>query len=153
MRTIALDFDGVIHSYASGWKGHTNIPDPPVEGAFEFILRLLDSSEWEVVVHTTRLQHHNAGEALVRWFIQHGFPPARLSDDAVYHPDYREATYVSPRDQLQDEFPTLGTSASKLWFSATKPSAFVTLDDRALTFTGVWPDPAALAGFKTWQQR
>ncbi len=28
-QTVVFDFDGVIHSYTSGWKGATVIPDPP----------------------------------------------------------------------------------------------------------------------------
>ena len=34
---LCLDFDGVIHSYSSGWKGADVIPDPPVPGALRFI--------------------------------------------------------------------------------------------------------------------
>ena len=150
-RTIALDFDGVIHLYSSPWTNHCTISDPPTPGAFKFILKLLDGG-WDAIVHTSRLQHHMAGEALVRWFIKHGFPAARLSDEAVYHSDIREATYVSPRDQLQDEFPTLATKPPLLGFSAVNPSACVTLDDRALTFTGPWPDLEELARFKPWNR-
>jgi hypothetical protein len=29
---LCLDFDGVLHSYTSGWKGAAVIPDPPVPG-------------------------------------------------------------------------------------------------------------------------
>lgn len=31
-----------------------------------------------------------------------------------------------------------------------KPPAFLTLDDRAQTFTGTWPDPDELLQFKPW---
>ena len=34
---LCLDFDGVCHSYVSGWKGADIISDPPVEGLFEFL--------------------------------------------------------------------------------------------------------------------
>lgn len=35
----------------------------------------------------------------------------------------------------------------------TKPSAFVTLDDRALTFDGHWPEIDALKAFKPWNKK
>jgi hypothetical protein len=37
--------------------------------------------------------------------------------------------------------------------SAHKPAALVTLDDRAVTFDGTWPDPAELAWFRPWHAR
>jgi hypothetical protein len=38
-------------------------------------------------------------------------------------------------------------------FPRYKPSAFLTLDDRALTFTGQWPSIAQLQAFKPWWQK
>lgn len=35
-------------------------------------------------------------------------------------------------------------------FAIQKPPAFLTIDDRALTFAGVWPDPRELRAFKPW---
>jgi len=36
--------------------------------------------------------------------------------------------------------------------TATKPPAFLTLDDRALLFTGVWPQPEDLLRFRAWYE-
>ena len=42
---LAIDFDGVLHSYSSGWKGSRNIPDPPVDGAIEWLNGLVSDGE------------------------------------------------------------------------------------------------------------
>lgn len=52
-RTVVFDFDGVIHSYKSGWKGDTIIHDPPVPGIREEIHRIRESG-YEVVVVSSR---------------------------------------------------------------------------------------------------
>ena len=39
-RTVCLDFDGVLHSYRSGWCGADVIPDPPIHGTREAVARL-----------------------------------------------------------------------------------------------------------------
>ena len=38
-------------------------------------------------------------------------------------------------------------------FPLMKPAAFVQLDDRAITFTGVFPDPKELLKFKPWNKK
>lgn len=50
---ICFDFDGVIHSYKSGWQGAGLAPDPPVDGIFDLIKRLHDDG-YEIVVCSTR---------------------------------------------------------------------------------------------------
>ena len=52
-KTVVFDFDGVIHSYSSGWKGTTNIPDPPVPG-IENALKEIHNAGYEVVIVSTR---------------------------------------------------------------------------------------------------
>ena len=49
--TVALDFDGVIHWYRSGWQGG-KIYDPPMPGAIEAIREIQEVEA--VVVHTAR---------------------------------------------------------------------------------------------------
>lgn len=52
-QTVVFDFDGVIHSYTSGWFGPSIIPDPPVPGIKEAI-DSIRSAGYEVVVVSTR---------------------------------------------------------------------------------------------------
>ena len=70
-RTVVFDFDGVIHSYTSGWQGATAIPDPPVPGVKEAIAEIR-AAGYEVVVVSTRCAD-TAGHGAVRaWLIDHG---------------------------------------------------------------------------------
>lgn len=66
-RRIVFDFDGVIHSYTSGWKGYANIPDPPVEGIKDLI-DMLKSAGYEIVVQSARCDTLD-GDAAVREYL------------------------------------------------------------------------------------
>lgn len=87
-RTIVLDFDGVLHSYSSGWTGPVPI-DPPVEGAVDFV-RALIGRGYHVVVQTARCSaiwpekdRANSKWALGIWLATHGFPPLEVTGDKV----------------------------------------------------------------------
>jgi hypothetical protein len=62
---LCLDFDGVIHSYASGWKGADIIPDPPVAGVADFIVTAQE--HFTVVVHSSRSCQPGGVEAMKRY--------------------------------------------------------------------------------------
>lgn len=68
-RTICLDFDGVIHSYRSGWCGAEVIPDPPLHGTKEAITRLRKSHR--VVVHSARCATEAGYKAVKAWLLKH----------------------------------------------------------------------------------
>ncbi len=122
---LCLDFDGVIHSYSSGWQGADIIPDPPVEGAIGFMLAALN--HFDVVIFSSRSNQRGGLSAMQRWLRQHG--------DGAW--------WESPA----------GPGLEDVRFVTEKPSAMVTLDDRAITFTGTWPDIEALQNFKPWNKR
>lgn len=76
--TIVVDFDGVLHSYTSGWQGEDVIPDPPVEGAQAFVRRL-HADGYAVVVASTRANSEKGRGAMAVWFVKNGFPTVHIA--------------------------------------------------------------------------
>lgn len=68
-RTICLDFDGVIHSYRTGWSGIESIPDPPIHGTQRAVQRL--RQDYRVVVHSARCSTPEGRAAIERWLAKH----------------------------------------------------------------------------------
>ena len=120
---LCLDFDGVIHSYTSLWKSADIIPDPPVPGAFDFIAEAV--GHFRVVIFSSRSHQPGGIEAMKDWLC------------ANTEIGFRD----KPRWIDQIEWPT------------EKPSAMLTLDDRAITFIGQWPSIESLLAFKPWNKR
>lgn len=71
MKTVVFDFDGVIHSYRSGWQGETIIPDPPVDGIAEAISNIR-AAGYEVIVVSTRCAVPCGRIAVARWLEANG---------------------------------------------------------------------------------
>lgn len=120
---LCLDFDGVIHSYESGWKGATEIPDPPVPGALEFIHEALN--HFEVHIFSSRSNHPGGIAAMKYWLYDHA--------EKHFKCDCPWVTLVR--------------------WPQSKPPALITIDDRAITFTGVWPDMETLKTFQPWNKK
>lgn len=120
---LCLDFDGVIHSYNSGWKGADTIPDPPVPGAFEFIRAA--SEYFDVQVFSSRSHQPGGIVAMRMWFMEWDSDPELMGSSITDH----------------------------ISFPDHKPSAMLSIDDRALTFDGTWPSIGSIQSFKPWNKR
>ena len=132
---LCLDFDGVIHSYASGWGGIDVIVDDPVPGVFEFLEKAVD--EFEVNIYGSRSNSPEGIKAMERWFsccIENHY-------DAVGH----HSLIPGGDDKMYKILKSVE-------FVTSKPSAFVTLDDRSITFKGIWPSVNELLNFKPWNK-
>ncbi|WP_077611641.1 hypothetical protein [Clostridium sp. Marseille-P2415] len=70
-RTVVFDFDGVIHSYVSGWKGVEVIPDEPVEGIKEAI-REIRKAGYYVTVVSSRAAQAEGAEAIRKYLDKYG---------------------------------------------------------------------------------
>lgn len=142
-----MDFDGVIHSYSSGWKGAGNIPDPPVPGAIPWLMKMLEAG-FEVAIFSSRSKNIFGRWAMKRWLAKaiadHWAAGGALP---MSYPSAIEAECWGDAALVYRQF-------SWPWF---KPPALMTIDDRALTFNGDWSDPAyspeAIRAFKPWNKR
>lgn len=106
-RTIAVDFDGVIHRYGRGWADGS-IYDEPIPGALEGLRILL--AHYAVFIHTSRNPRQVA-----EWLAEHGLETCVEGD------------IHAPMTFWNDRGPLLVTSR--------KLPAWRYVDDRALLFT------------------
>ncbi|MFI5422737.1 MAG: hypothetical protein ACHQWH_02200 [Nitrososphaerales archaeon] len=125
-KIFSIDFDGVIHSYTSGWSTADDIKDPPVPGAIEFLTYVVD--EFDVNIFSTRNMQAGAIPAMKEWLLK-------------YLTEYYEGVEDYANDTL-----------SKIKFPLSKPLAFVGLDDRIILFEGAFPSLDRLKSFKPWNK-
>ena len=81
-KRICFDFDGVIHSYTSGWKGADIIPDPPVKGAKEVIDELI-SKHYEIVIFSTRARIVQGYNAIQEYLNKHNIEFDMITSDKI----------------------------------------------------------------------
>lgn len=149
---LCLDFDGVIHSYKSGWKGARNIPDEPVAGALEFIVGALE--QFDVAILSSRSHQFLGRYAMKKWLKAAYVALAIKNFDST--PQWLQE-YIG-RTQSMDPWEDEVEWAARLIVKAIKwplfkPAAMVTIDDRALTFPGTWPRLDELKRFQPWNKK
>lgn len=139
---LCLDFDGVIHAYTTKWTNAWTISDGPMPGAIKALLDYLDAG-FEVAIYSSRSKSIRGRWAMKRWLGKH------IADHWVTGtngPSFVEAECWGDAAGVYRRF-------SWPWF---KPSAMMTIDDRALTFNGDWLDaaysPDAIRAFKPWNK-
>lgn len=121
--TVAVDFDGVLHMYASPWVNHHTIPDGPVPGAIQWLNEMCAS--FKVVIFTTRGKTWRGRRAVLQWLWKHGA--------------------TSPKDaETWSDLDFVVTDR--------KPPALVYLDDRAMRFAGVFPAADDIHRARPWNK-
>ena len=146
---LCLDFDGVIHSYTSGWKGARNIPDPPVPGALDFILAA--HARFTVAILSSRSHHWGGRRAMKRWLLKHAETYFATQEEDELRKRYQKSIDDNEAWFL-DKVSARALVKSIRW-PIFKPPAMITIDDRALTFTGEWPALDDLQSFKPWYRK
>lgn len=94
-KTIAVDFDGVIHKYSKGWH-NGSVYDDPVEGAKDAINDLVFEG-YEVVIYSARPNQQEMRE----WLMKHDFPRLEIVKEkpkAMAYVDDRGIRFTNWRD-------------------------------------------------------
>ena len=133
-KILCLDFDGVIHSYSSGWKGATEIPDPPVPGAMKFLCRAV--RHFKVCIFSSRSNQRGGRKAMKKYL--------------------KKSLYGYFRGLGHSEWVSndlAGAVVNSIEFPKKKPAVHVTIDDRAMTFNGEWPSILEISQFKPWNNQ
>lgn len=135
-KILVVDFDGVIHSYTSGWISATFIPDPPVPGAMEWLWEM--SKEFNLQIYSSR-SGQEGGIAAMSTYVRY-WAMKELSNDES---EYKANALINRIVNDPAAWPM------------TKPPGFVTLDDRVICFQGPhsWPTLDELNSFKPWNKK
>lgn len=120
MKILCIDFDGVLHSYTSGWQGADVVADPPVPGAIEWLKELVHSFKYHVNIYSSRSRQEGGIQAMANWLFENGID----------------------RDTM-----------NLLRWPIEKPAAYLTIDDRAICFNGIFPSQDEIDNFKPWNKK
>jgi hypothetical protein len=125
--TISVDFDGVVNPHSKGWQDGGLYEREVTPGFWTWLETV--SQSFAVVIHSSRFAEDGAVELARGWL----------------HACHETAG--SP----------CRAALAAVRFSATKPPAWLTIDDRCVRFDGDWSaddlQPEALRAFKPWTQR
>ena len=157
VKQICIDFDGVIHSYKSGWKGETNIPDEPNNGAFEWLVNLICAG-MQPCIYSSRSRSFFGRRAMKKWFVEHVYDAirfARVTQCGMEQDWWKwniiwmiQSRAIAPWEVHCED--AAKAFVKKLKFPSKKPAAWITIDDRAICFSGLWPSIEEIEKFKPW---
>lgn len=106
-KTICVDFDGVIHSYTSGWQGALVASDPPVPGAIRWLTDLVSRPDYEVCIYSSRSREPSGPDIMLRWLVANGMPVDATAK--LKFPTQKPSAYLTIDDRsfrFEGDFPS-----------------------------------------------
>ena len=162
MKTIAIDFDGVIHAYSKGWQDGS-IYDEPVKDSIKAINLLFDVG-YNVFIFSTRNPRQ-----IKKWikeysnqllymtqsdFIDQYYP--FCESDAIYiKKEYEDCNKFQHIVEIIPFWKKFWNKKGVIGITKRKLPAHVYVDDRAVNFKGDWFGETLddIQFFKTYQDR
>lgn len=112
-KNISVDFDGVVHEYTTTFTDYLIIPDPPIVGAFSFLMSLQEQG-YNVIIQTARAIDDLAVQAIRDWFLEWGYSPKLLSEIEITKEKPYAFMYIDDRAfHFNGKWPT--DSTIKQW--------------------------------------
>ena len=150
--TLSVDFDATIHGYQSGWQGAAVCNDPIVPGSIEWLIETLDT--FEIAIFSARSRSWRGRRAMRKYIISQfcAMCPTYNDTPKIIRDWITTTAFADPwKDEVKYAAHRL---VRKLHWPIFKPSAFLTIDDRALQFKGNWGQfPAKkLLEFRPWNK-
>lgn len=158
-KDLCIDFDGVIHSYKSGWKGVSVIPDEPVQGAIEWLVSLLDQG-FQPMIYSSRSKSWFGRRAMKAWFESQLLAEV-INLESIKEPekwkDWRWKILNSYGSMEPWDIHAIEAchhfAYNVLKYPTKKPPAYLTIDDRAVCFNGTFPTTEEMNNFKPWYKK
>lgn len=157
MKRIIVDFDGVLHSYTSGWQGVTTIPDPPVPGAIQWLCEMVP--HFTIAVLSSRSHDDGGIPAMQDWLMRHAkrffieeslgagtFRVTELWRGMGFAPAHGSSFVVACGDAAR-------SLMERLEWPLVKVPALLQIDDRAFCFEGTFPSVKTITEFVPWNKR
>jgi hypothetical protein len=160
LKDLCIDFDGVIHSYKSGWKGPSVIPDEPVDGAIEWLVCLFDQG-FQPCIYSSRSKYFFGRRAMKSWLEGFLLKEVHILENMVDSPEKWKNwrwkilnSYISMEPWEIHCIEAVSHFVNKkLKFPTKKPPAYLTIDDRAICFNGTFPTAEEMNNFKPWYKK
>jgi hypothetical protein len=131
-KTVAIDFDGVLHLHLGEWQGVSKIePGWPVPGAMHWLAKLVNYARkkgYHVAIYSGRSRSWFGRRAMKKWLA------------------YWLKTILLDEEKAKE-------IVSYLEFPKHKPLCMVMLDDRVYKFSGTFPRPARLYEYQPWYKK
>jgi hypothetical protein len=153
-KTLCIDFDGVIHSYKSGWHGPRVICDEPVPGALQWLVELFDHG-YQPCIYSSRSKYLFGIRAMKEWLFDNLYKEviAATTENSQTTDEWKWKVihgYQSMEIWDVHVYDACKAFIRKLKFPTKKPAAYLTIDDRAICFNGTFPTIAEMDNFKPW---
>lgn len=129
MKTVAIDFDGVIHKYSKGWQDGS-IYDEPTSGAFEYIASLMKDGN-AVFILSTR-----SPRQIRKWLMDYIMVSEYEAEGLGGDPTNWKYTRYGFTAEVIPFWKKFWNKKNVLGITKRKLPAIAYIDDRAVKFEG-----------------